>query len=103
MVAEYKLGQVDDIKVGRDGLVRVVRIRTLSKNENKFVYLDRPIHKLCVIVPVEEQKGIQHYSGRECINRRFLFRNAVIHFLFPLPRYEINLEEQTTYRKITIH
>ena len=36
MVAEYKLGQVDDVKVSRDGLVRVVRVRTVSKNDKKF-------------------------------------------------------------------
>ena len=55
MVAEYKLGQVDEVKVSKDGLVRAVKVRTVSRNENRFTYLDRPIHKLCVIVPVEEQ------------------------------------------------
>ena len=57
LVGEYRLGQVHSVKTGRDGLVRSVQVRCVSFKEGKSVtsYLDRPIHKLCVIVPVEEQ------------------------------------------------
>ena len=56
-VADYKLGMVIGIKSSKDGLVRSVKVRCLNRIENRFTvsYLDRPIHKLCVIVPVEEQ------------------------------------------------
>ena len=56
-VSEYKLGQVVGVKFSGDGLVRSVKVRTVSiiDGENKVSYLSRPIHKLCVIVPVEEQ------------------------------------------------
>ena len=55
MVAEFRLGQVQEVKTSGDGLVRSAKIRTLRKGENKCSVLERPIHKLCVIVPVEEQ------------------------------------------------
>ena len=56
-VADYKLGMVIGIKSSKDGLVRSVKVRCLNRTESKFTvsYIDRPIHKLCVIVPVEEQ------------------------------------------------
>ena len=56
MIAEYRLGQVEAVKVSKDGLVRVVKVRTVGKGENKFTIVEKPIHKLCVIVPIEEQK-----------------------------------------------
>ena len=55
MVAEFRLGQVEEVKTSGDGLVRSAKVRTLLKGDNKFSFLDRPIHKLCIIVPVEEQ------------------------------------------------
>ena len=57
-VSEFKLGQVQEVKVSTDGLVRSVKVRTVSRNDAqiKVSYLDRPVHKLCVIVPIEEQE-----------------------------------------------
>ena len=57
LVGEYRLGQVHSVKTGRDGLVRSVQVRCVSLKDGKTStsYLDRPIHKLCVIVPTEEQ------------------------------------------------
>ena len=58
LVGEYKLGQVHSIKTSKDGLVRCAQVRCVTrKDENVSIsYLDRPVHKLCVIVPVEEQE-----------------------------------------------
>ena len=58
LVSDYKLGQVVGVKTSKDGLVRSARVRCMNKTEDKLtsVFLDRPIHKLCVIVPVEEQE-----------------------------------------------
>ena len=57
MIGEYKMGQVHSIKTGKDGLVRSAQVRCVSTKDGKIskTYLDRPIHKLCIIVPVEEQ------------------------------------------------
>ena len=56
-IGEYRLGQVEKVNVcGRDGLVRSAQVRCVSRSEDRttFSYLVRPVHKLCVIVPVEE-------------------------------------------------
>ncbi|NRA93174.1 MAG: hypothetical protein HRU26_10915 [Psychroserpens sp.] len=57
-VGEFKLGQVMVVKAsGKDGLIRSVEVRCVSRSDGKasFCYLNRPVHKLCVIVPIEEQ------------------------------------------------
>ena len=57
-VAEYKLGLVIGTKPSKDGLVRSAKVKCINRNDDKLTvsYLDRPIHKLCCIVPVEEQE-----------------------------------------------
>ena len=57
LVGEYRLGQVSDVKVSKDGLVRSAKIRCVNRKDEKITtsVLERPIHKLCVIVPREEQ------------------------------------------------
>ena len=57
LIGEYKLGQVNSIKTGKDGLVRSAQVRCVSTKDGKVstTTLERPIHKLCIIVPVEEQ------------------------------------------------
>ncbi|MCP3850322.1 MAG: hypothetical protein GY694_08820 [Gammaproteobacteria bacterium] len=56
-VGVYRLGQVDSIKTGTDGLVRSAKVRYVCTKDGQVTkgILERPIHKLCVIVPVEEQ------------------------------------------------
>ena len=57
-VGEYRLGQVEKVNTStKDGLVRSAEVRCVCRNEGQitFSYLTRPIHKLCVIVPIEEQ------------------------------------------------
>ena len=57
IVGEFKLGQVEEVKVSKDGMVRSCRVRCVSRTEGKITksVLERPIHKLCVIVPKDEQ------------------------------------------------
>ena len=57
-VADYRLGLIIGTKPSKDGLVRSVKVKCINRNEEKLTvcYLDRPIHKLCCIVPVEEQE-----------------------------------------------
>ena len=57
-MADYRLGLVIGTKPSKDGLVRSVKVKCIHRNEEKLTvsYLDRPIHKLCCIVPVEEQE-----------------------------------------------
>ena len=57
-VADYKLGLVIGTRPSKDGLVRSVKVKCINRNDDKLIvsYLDRPIHKLCCIVPVEEQE-----------------------------------------------
>ena len=51
----YKLGRVISVKKGADGLVRTVRLAYKNANEKCMREVDRPIHGIAVIVPVEEQ------------------------------------------------
>ena len=50
------MGRVHSINTGKDGLVRSVQVRCAKEGKISKNLLDRPIHKLCVIVPVEEQQ-----------------------------------------------
>ena len=50
---------------GRDGLVRKVVLEYKLANEKKHRLVDRPIHGIAVIVPVEEQ---DHHSGNNELN-----------------------------------
>ena len=53
--ATFRLGRVIEVKVGTDGLVRTVVLEYRLPNEKKFRTVDRPIHGISVIVPIEEQ------------------------------------------------
>ena len=58
LVGEYKLGQVIDVKASKDGLIRSAKIQCVSRTTDDKItktVLERPIHKLCIIVPKEEQ------------------------------------------------
>ena len=52
----YRLGRVCEVKTGNDGLVRSVRLKYKLPNETAFRYVDRAIHGIVVIVPLEEQE-----------------------------------------------
>ena len=51
----YRLGQVVKAEPGSDGLVRKVVLKYKLPNAKTFRLVDRPIHGIAVIVPVEEQ------------------------------------------------
>ena len=51
----YRLGRVSDVKTGKDGLVRSVRLQYKLPSEKVYRYVDRAIHGIVVIVPFEEQ------------------------------------------------
>ena len=57
LVGEYKLGQIVDVKVSKDGMIRTAKVNCVKRTENEISkrILERPIHRLCTIVPVEEQ------------------------------------------------
>ena len=57
MRATYRLGRVTELKRGDDGLVRKVALEYRLPNENCFRSVERPIHGIAVIVPVEEQSN----------------------------------------------
>ena len=54
--ATYRLGRVTEVKKGSDDLVRKVSLSYKLPNENKFRSVERPIHGIAVIVPIEEQE-----------------------------------------------
>ena len=57
--ATYRLGRVTEAKAGSiDGLVRKVVLEYKLPNENVFRNVERPIHGIAVIVPVEEQSQL---------------------------------------------
>ena len=51
----YRLGRVQDIKRGADGLVRTVILKYKLPGERNFRTVDRPVQGISVIVPLEEQ------------------------------------------------
>ena len=53
--ATYRLGRVTDVKKSGDGLVRTVVLKYKLPSEKNFRFVNRPIHGISVIVPVEEQ------------------------------------------------
>ena len=50
----YRLGRVQEVKLGQDGLVRSVALQYKLPTENKYQKVDQPIHRICVIVPIKE-------------------------------------------------
>ena len=59
----YRLGRVHEVKKGTDGLVRTVSLKYKLPNEKVYRTVDRPVHGICVIVPIEEQ-GFDSDSGK---------------------------------------
>ena len=55
MKGHYRLGKVKYVKKGDDGLVRSVTLVYKNPSEKVFREVDRPIHGIAVIVPIEEQ------------------------------------------------
>ena len=53
--ATYRLGKVMDVKKGSDGLARKVVLKYKLPQEKVHRLVDRPIHGIAVIVPIEEQ------------------------------------------------
>ena len=53
--ATYRLGRVTEVKAGSDGLVRKVLLVYKLPDERNFRSVERPIHGIAVIVPIEEQ------------------------------------------------
>ena len=54
--ATYRMGRIEEVRRGVDGLVRSVVLQYKLPNEKVFRKVDRPIHGICVIIPVEEQQ-----------------------------------------------
>ena len=55
MRAKYRLGRVVTVHPGKDGLVRRVTLKYRLPGEKTFRTVERPVHGVSVIVPVEEQ------------------------------------------------
>jgi hypothetical protein len=51
----YRLARVQDVRVEKDGLVRTVLLKYKLPGEKTFRTVDRAVHGISVIVPVEEQ------------------------------------------------
>ena len=53
----YRLGKVKSVKKGSDTLVRTVTLIYKNPTEKTFREVDRPVHGIAVIVPIEEQSS----------------------------------------------
>ena len=53
--ATYRMGRVQEVRKGTDGHVRSVVLQYKLAHEKTFRTVSRPIHGICVIVPIEEQ------------------------------------------------
>ena len=56
--SSYKLGRVIEVKQGTDGLVRKVKLEYKLPGEKVMRYVERAIHGIAVIVPLEEQEEL---------------------------------------------
>ena len=54
----YRLGRVKSVKQGADGAVRTVTLIYKNPNEKTFREVDRSVHGIAVIVPIEEQSQV---------------------------------------------
>ena len=63
--ATYRLGRVIEVQPGSDGIVRKVILQYKLQNEKTYRYVDRPIHGIAVIVPVEEQTELNNTNVRD--------------------------------------
>jgi hypothetical protein len=68
----YKYARIVNVHRGMDGKVRAADVENKVPGESKFRMTTRPIHKLVLIVPVEEQtmeeaeeRDSQEYGGGE--------------------------------------
>ena len=73
--ATYRLGRVTEVKDARDGLVRKVTLSYKLPNEKNFRYVERPIHSIAVIVPVEEQSETQQETDLNPKAQEFVPQN----------------------------
>ena len=55
MRSTYRLGCVEDVKHGDDGLVRTVILKYKLVGESKFRSVDHLVQGISIIVPVEEK------------------------------------------------
>ena len=53
--ARYRLGKVQNVKKSADGHARSVKLVYKNPDEKSYREVDRPIHGIAVIVPIEEQ------------------------------------------------
>ena len=58
--ATYRLGRVKEVKKGADNLIRKVILSYKLPDEKTFRTVDRPIHGIAVIVPIEEQVACEN-------------------------------------------
>ena len=65
--ATYRLGRVSEVNKGEDNLVRKVKLKYKLPSEKVFRTVDRPIHGIAVIVPVEEQDDEKKESDENVI------------------------------------
>ena len=56
--ATYRLGRVKSVKKGVDGAVRTVTLIYKNPTEKTFREVDRSVHGIAVIVPIEEQSQV---------------------------------------------
>ena len=67
--ANFRLGRVIDVKKNsNDGLVRTVRLIYKNPNEKTHRQVDRPIHGVAVIVPIEEQSTLNPRAEQSTLN-----------------------------------
>ena len=69
MLITIQIGECEDVKLGKDGPVRTIHLVYKNPNEMVFREVDRPIHGVAVIVPIEEQREATtlHPNAKEFI------------------------------------
>ena len=72
--AEWKMGKIEQLLPGKDGVVRGVKVRTCGKG--KYKMLNRPLQKLYPLevssVDTESRAKVKNVDGKECEKTRVL-------------------------------
>ena len=52
---QWRLGKVSSVEPGIDGKVRKVSVQYKNKSSNSVITIVRPVQRLVVILPIDEQ------------------------------------------------
>lgn len=66
---KFKMGIVSECKEGKDGRVRSIKVKYKNEDKKSFTEVERSIHNVVVVVPVDWDKGDAEKAVQEDVCR----------------------------------